>query len=365
MASRADPAAGNPAAHACPQCSKTFSRLCDLNKHAKSHTRPYKCKDPVCKYATLGWPTAKELERHYNDKHSATPRTFPCYFQPCPYWSKRESNCKQHMEKAHGWKYVRSKSKGKGLANPEKVADSDCSPKDCGLTAVVDHSSSVPSSSPRSLTVPPSGMDFVLFDDDQADALGDDDDLYPGYGDAPDAESYLPWTSPMTRLRKNEQFIETFSQTYDGLQTKPSIGGVTGNTEGDSFLSDFAFYSIQHHQQAHDHGQPVGAVAIKVESPVMTFDNVSPMKRKYEPAEAHPAGPEPTYSASGVGAQPSQRAREGQGASNPSGPRGGSKYRDSGGEDGCRPTKKPRLNPVEDFTDTSMPDIFRHAHPDI
>jgi hypothetical protein len=265
------------------------------------------------------------------------------------------------MEKAHGWKYVRSKSKGKGLADPEKVTDGDYSPKDSGLANGVDHSSSVPSSSPRSLTVPPP-VDFLLFGDDQADALGDDDDhLYPGY----DAESYLPWMSPMTRLRKNEQFIETFSQTYDGLPTKPSVGSLPGNTGGESFLSDLTFYSIQHHQQAVDHDQSVGDVAIKVESPVMTVGNVSPNKRKYEAAEAPPADPAPTFSSSGAGLQPGRKAREGQGASNPSGPRGGSKSRDSGGEDGCRPTKKPKLSPVESFTDTSMPDIFRYAHPDI
>ena len=38
---------------------------------------------------------------------------FRCHYHPCPYESKRESNCKQHMEKAHGWAYVRSKNNGK------------------------------------------------------------------------------------------------------------------------------------------------------------------------------------------------------------------------------------------------------------
>ena len=38
---------------------------------------------------------------------------FKCQYRPCPYESKRESNCKQHMEKAHGWAYVRSKNNGK------------------------------------------------------------------------------------------------------------------------------------------------------------------------------------------------------------------------------------------------------------
>jgi len=38
---------------------------------------------------------------------------YECQFKPCPYKSKRESNCKQHMEKAHGWTYVRTKSSGR------------------------------------------------------------------------------------------------------------------------------------------------------------------------------------------------------------------------------------------------------------
>lgn len=48
-----------------------------------------------------------------NDKHSTTPSMYKCQYLPCPYESKRESNCKQHMEKAHGWAYIRSKNNGK------------------------------------------------------------------------------------------------------------------------------------------------------------------------------------------------------------------------------------------------------------
>ena len=53
-----------------------------------------------------------------NDKHSAAPAMYKCRFHPCPYESKRESNCKQHMEKAHGWTYVRSKNNGKTSKRP-------------------------------------------------------------------------------------------------------------------------------------------------------------------------------------------------------------------------------------------------------
>ncbi|KAK8080237.1 hypothetical protein PG997_008055 [Apiospora hydei] len=76
--------------------------------HAENIThhlpRPWKCPIITCKYHEHGWPTEKELNRHVMDKHSSAPALYECLYQPCPYKSKRESNCKQHMERAHGWK---------------------------------------------------------------------------------------------------------------------------------------------------------------------------------------------------------------------------------------------------------------------
>ncbi|KAI1166921.1 hypothetical protein F5B18DRAFT_659551 [Nemania serpens] len=91
-------------------CIKEFKRACDLTKHEKTHSRPWKCPIASCKYHEDGWPTEKEMARHINDKHSAAPEMHECKYKPCPYKSKRESNCKQHMEKAHGWTYKRSKA---------------------------------------------------------------------------------------------------------------------------------------------------------------------------------------------------------------------------------------------------------------
>ncbi len=105
-----------------PGCDKEFKRPCDLTKHEKTHSRPWKCSVESCKYHQYGWPTEKEMDRHHNDKHSAAPPLYECRFKPCPYRSKRESNCKQHMEKAHGWTYVRSKNNGK---NKDKQSDID------------------------------------------------------------------------------------------------------------------------------------------------------------------------------------------------------------------------------------------------
>ncbi|OTB08806.1 hypothetical protein M426DRAFT_38067, partial [Hypoxylon sp. CI-4A] len=93
-------------------CNKEFKRPCDLTKHEKTHSRPWKCPIATCKYHDYGWPTEKEMDRHVNDKHSSAPPMYECHFKPCPYKSKRESNCKQHMEKAHGWTYVRTKTNG-------------------------------------------------------------------------------------------------------------------------------------------------------------------------------------------------------------------------------------------------------------
>ncbi|KAJ5594059.1 Zinc finger C2H2 [Penicillium hispanicum] len=98
----------------CSHCDKVFKRPCDLTKHEKTHSRPWKCTEPTCKYYQVGWPTEKERDRHLNDKHSDAPPLFTCKFQPCTYASKRLSNCKQHMEKAHGWVYVRSKNNTRG-----------------------------------------------------------------------------------------------------------------------------------------------------------------------------------------------------------------------------------------------------------
>ncbi|KAH7351162.1 hypothetical protein BKA65DRAFT_593972 [Rhexocercosporidium sp. MPI-PUGE-AT-0058] len=93
-----------------PGCDKEFKRPSYLTKHEKQHSRPWKCPVESCKYHAFGWPTEEELNRHNNEKHSSDAPVFECHYKPCPYQSKRESNCKQHMERAHGWEFVRPKS---------------------------------------------------------------------------------------------------------------------------------------------------------------------------------------------------------------------------------------------------------------
>ncbi|KAK4200480.1 hypothetical protein QBC40DRAFT_70959 [Triangularia verruculosa] len=361
MASQVDAAGvASTASHVCPHCKKSFARHCDLNKHAKSHSRPYKCLFTNCKYHEHGWPTAKELERHVNDKHSPSPRTFACLYQPCPYRSKRESNCKQHMEKAHKWKYVRSKSNGKRLpvtAQSDsiyylKTDDATLGARNFGPSPI----------SPQPQLVPPLGGDFVLYDDDgQQDAFGEDDDeAYSGFQDNQGFQTYLPWNSPNTRVRQAESVIDS----YNGTLEKP-IGTVFYSNG----LLDPRLASYQTPPGSETHRTPDtpcldAAASIKVESPTVTMDFFSPQKRKREPVDGssqeskHAAGTARGISSSEASKPAVHRTATGSAKSV-------SNRRDSSDEDGHRPTKKARQMPVEDFSDTSMPDIFRFAHPTI
>ncbi|KAA8630879.1 hypothetical protein SMACR_05359 [Sordaria macrospora] len=199
----------------CPDCTKVFARPCDLNKHSKSHTRPFKCQHSDCKYSYLGWPTLKELERHNNDKHSPNPIIYACEYENCEYESKRESNCKQHMEKAHGWMYTRSKSNGKQPADSSPMAPvyrlkpGPHIASACSTPAI--------KSSSELLPVPNHHQDFTLFQDDtDQSVVFDEEDEDPSHHH--DAPQLFPWTSPATRLRRNGTMIERFDQTYHGNQ---------------------------------------------------------------------------------------------------------------------------------------------------
>lgn len=156
-----------------PGCTKEFKRPCDLTKHEKTHSRPWKCPIPTCKYNEFGWPTEKEMDRHVNDKHSDAPAMYECLFKPCPYKSKRESNCKQHMEKAHGWTYVRTKTNGKKGPSMPASSIQQTPPLGNVSTPSTTHSYSVPT--------PPQDDQTLAFPSYPTDA-----DWFANYGLQPD-----------------------------------------------------------------------------------------------------------------------------------------------------------------------------------
>lgn len=181
-----------------PGCTKEFKRPCDLTKHEKTHSRPWKCPIPTCKYHDYGWPTEKEMDRHINDKHSDAPAMFECLFKPCPYKSKRESNCKQHMEKAHGWTYVRTKTNGKKAPSQNGSVAQQTPP----LGTV-----STPSSTPSySVPTPPQDQsmtsDFPLYPTNA--------DWFATYGAQPEAidamDLILENPSPVSATSSYEQY---------------------------------------------------------------------------------------------------------------------------------------------------------------
>ncbi|KAH7328713.1 hypothetical protein B0I35DRAFT_473390 [Stachybotrys elegans] len=147
-----------------PGCNKEFKRPCDLTKHEKTHSRPWKCPIPTCKYHEFGWPTEKEMDRHINDKHSDAPAMYECLYKPCPYKSKRESNCKQHMEKAHGWTYVRTKTNKKGLAKAS-ISEQQTPPLGNVSTPDTTPAYSVPTP-PEETGLAPMASDFPLYQPD-------------------------------------------------------------------------------------------------------------------------------------------------------------------------------------------------------
>lgn len=270
-----------PEIHECPQCDKEFKRPCDLTKHIKTHDRPYKCPNEKCKYHEFGWPTEKECERHVNDKHSTLPSLYHCLFKPCPYTSKRESNCKQHMEKAHNWVYVRSKNNGKGKSSevarlPKgSVAASPASTMLTPLTPIAPspsmtsqswasgsrHSSMAPPALPSHFGTPsmiqPSpdfsghfNMDFN-FDFNNIDAFPITPALSEDRRSSSTSDSGMLFEGNSTfggALSPNDFAFDTnyggFSYDFQDFATNPNVGMNTGNF------------------QVHNHGHPSGGVSL-------------------------------------------------------------------------------------------------------
>ena len=270
-----------PEIHECPQCDKEFRRPCDLTKHIKTHDRPYKCPNEKCKYHEFGWPTEKECERHVNDKHSTLPSLYHCLFKPCPYTSKRESNCKQHMEKAHNWVYVRSKNNGKGKASEvarlpkSSVAASPASTMLTPLTPIAPSpsttSQSWASGSRHSPMAPPAlpshfGTPFMIqpspdfsghfnmdlnFDFNNIDAFPITPALSEDRLSSSTSDSGMLFEGNSTfggALSPNDFAFDTnyggFSYEFQDFATNPNIGMNTGNFP------------------VHNHGQPSGGVSL-------------------------------------------------------------------------------------------------------
>ncbi|KAK3937240.1 hypothetical protein QBC46DRAFT_344772 [Diplogelasinospora grovesii] len=360
--------------HACDQCPRLFHRLCDLNKHRKVHDRPFKCSVPGCKYAKQGWPTAKELDRHVNDKHSANPRTFACLFPPCSYRSKRESNCKQHMENLHQWTYHRSKSNGKRRAHQQPVSD---------IPGVELNSEPYPTpSSPKTSPAGPVfGQDHPLFadsnDDPSIGISGLDIESHGNFYPDPEAAqnqagSYVPWASPVSRIRRNEGVIENFTQTYHG-------GFDQGNGIPDAAINpglpDYTNSGVPGFQSSDG--------LVKLEAPAVIMGRLPSKKRKNGERDVsdeastgimslaclmNPSGNSPTQvrltpSKSGPASAATPSPSTGRPVPTPAETPFPGDSDDEEDEDSPPPGKKRKTTTAGDFTDSELPCIFHYKYP--
>lgn len=163
-------------------CNKVFTRKCDLAKHEKTHSRPFKCPEVDCKYHDLGLPTEKERDRHINDKHDPNPHFYKCQF--CEFRTKRESNCKQHQEKKHNWHYERAKGKDKATretpGQTPQTPNMDYTPSPAVSHRTWDDSSSVSGSvSAGSVQLTPFEQPIPSFDTYQQAGLTYSNPLFP------------------------------------------------------------------------------------------------------------------------------------------------------------------------------------------
>ncbi|KAJ9150663.1 Zinc finger transcription factor ace1 [Pleurostoma richardsiae] len=355
---------------ACVVCGKQYNRHCDLNKHSKSHVRPYKCSVETCKYSTLGWPTEKELNRHINDKHSSSPQTFACLYSPCSYKSKRESNCKQHMEKTHGWTYVRS-----------RLLKGDTQPKDPGELSGVGESLYA-GAALDSVSMEPL-RDFTLYPDPgDHDALGSSNTfLNLGNLGSYGTQAFIPWTSPMTRLRKNETFLQDFTESYK--TESPTMGDASGVLPIDPALTEALNNYTMTTTGSHDTSNTLSAPTSGVHAHLRLLpplDTDVGVKKNNSSSPSAGLGTNPVYgqapyykveeTSTGRVSAASGKRSSGHGRM-PSGQSEiivslGSVHDDENDDEEDEPPRKRARTETDDgFDDMEMPCPFRASHPDI
>jgi hypothetical protein len=281
------------------------------------------------------------------------------------------------MEKKHGWDYQRSKSNGKRLITQQPTSQHRIGP-----IALQTNMSNTLNSSPQIASAasykpspaPPFDSDFVLFPDDADQPIilsQAGDNLGRNYGHAEDDESrvFIPWTSPTTRLLKNQSVLDMFTETYNRA---PGKGLGHPDAMIDPSLPQYNHLPGPGYQRLDGHRLSAMSSPVKAEPPALALDRYSwnggsdtgsapadsPSDSRRNPSTAYSSQFHTPHSAgldfTGPAAQPGQ-----MGWNQPNLRRRGSD------EDSHRPEKKLKSGTAEDFTDTNMPDIFRFAHPHI
>lgn len=345
---------------ACNTCGKQYHRACDLNRHMKSHDRPFKCPEAECKYQTLGWPTEQELQRHHNDVHSSTPRTFACSFDHCGQTFKRESNCKQHMEKAHQWPYVRSRTVRTSYR---------CRVAGCNECSSLEETQRRHALSPLTPVTVQGARHFaadpILFPDEMVNHIfsGPGDPAYTyvtAEGQDP-SESYVAWTSPPSRQQDISDALQKVQTTRAGplFPLDPQL------------LQPASQPSVHQLSQYNSPIADQSAVPGLMHSPSPQLSSYPesrwPTTPSYQPSHdgVQSAAPGQHTAALGRSGQPTAQPSQASLASRRK--RAVSERDDDNDDDHAkRPRRgKRRPMPAENFTDESMPCPFHLADPEV
>ena len=291
------------------------------------------------------------------------------------------------MEKAHDWKYVRSKAAGKQRTAAASVdSDHEWYPPSGSIPITTSPTQDIqlpstpyrnetnrPLSFPDGLTTTPLriGMDNGEYDRPI---------VSPDVWARQDIETYIPWPSPLTRLRENVTFLQRFARTYSpSEQPAPDYLSIIApsalGTNPDCLSEAIALHTPQTSPlESNDLATSEADTPLDNEACGLHCLYSSPLP---SPAACHfqlpitptqQAGLAPNLSKpqyQGVSghnqASSSQPTRRHNLRSHPPPPAPGSD--DEGDDhDDDRPRKRIKPMPTDDFKDSEMPDIFHVAH---
>ncbi|ETN44347.1 uncharacterized protein HMPREF1541_10527 [Cyphellophora europaea CBS 101466] len=274
-----------------PGCDKIFTRKCDLAKHEKTHSRPFKCPHKDCKYSEMGLPTEKERDRHINDKHDPNPHFYQCQF--CEFKTKRESNCKQHMEKKHSWNYERAKGKDKNMTMK-------MTPGQTPQTPALDYNSSMQSpmsytsgawDESRSRSVSLAGPSITSA---QVTPFERPLSAFEGYGQAsnhsaifPRSDAYQQSTFDFNSFVPGNSYISPVSSHRNMTPSTPAYSNITGQSPFSAHMDVAMDYTTPYDNYA---SLPTPESFLQSVSRHQSISNPSPMYQDVEQSNMYDGG---------------------------------------------------------------------------